>query len=302
MGMGRHIFWRIAAVIAAFCIASVWAPRAAADTVMLRVVQDWRQGHITFELQEPLAPYLERGTRANAPYAANHKWRSNFGAIIERVLAQIAVNRDETLAVRLLSQEGGHTALQDALQLVVQNYSGLSSDFNRVRGSYDIKIYPNVLSLLVLPSSQRTVAIHPNWVASNEYSGVVIVATQELPIHGKDVQGFARAVLLPTIYDTQLRTVMEVSMVDLDIVRKQGMVAYDSVYNVEEWVSRVGRNPLIAYAHSLHSTQGGDIIIDTRDANRILVRATNRQLIREGRVLIVINTIKLENTLTIEYN
>ena len=302
MGMGRHIFWRIAVATVVLFVAGVWVPRVAADTTVVRVVQDWRQGHITFELQEPLAPYLERGTRANAPYAANQKWRSNFGAIIELVLAQIALNTDETLATRLLSRESGHMVLQSVQQLVVQSYSGLSSDFNHVRGSYGIKIYPDVLSLLALPSGRMTVAIHPNWVASNDYSGVVIVAAQELPIHGKDAQGFARAVIFPTIYDTQLRTVMEVSMVDLDVVHKQGMVAYDSVYNAEEWISRVGRNPLIAYAHSLHSIQGGDIIIDTRDANKVLVRAANRQLIREGRVLIVINTIKSENTLTIEHN
>ena len=296
--MGRHIFWRIV-IGAAMLFAGSWV---AADTAVLRVAQDWRQGHITFELQEPLAPYLERGTWADAPYAANQKWRSDFVTIVRRVLAEVTINRDETLVARLLNQENRHTVMQDVVQLVVQSYSGLSSDFNHVRGSYDIKIYPDMLSLLMLPSSRRAVTVHPNWVASDDYSGIVIVAMRELPIHGTDTQGFARAMIFPTIYDTQLRTVMEAAMVDLDVVRRQGMVAYDSTYNTEEWVSRVGRNPLVTYAHSLHSTQGGDIIIDTGDANRILVRAANRKLIREGRVLIVINTIKSENILTIEYN
>ncbi|MDR1306968.1 MAG: polymerase [Treponema sp.] len=135
---------------------------------------------------------------------------------------------------------------------------------------------------------------------ADNYTGVIVIADETLPVHGKQTGALVRPCLFPKIWDSAMNLIYERNMIDPGYA---GMVRYavrDAVTAPspsgldEALVSLVGTNPLRIMARSVFGAVPTDPVIDREDALLILSTENNRRLLREGRVALILNRETLQ--------
>ena len=131
----------------------------------------------------------------------------------------------------------------------------------------------------------RTVlGFHP----SRSFTGVLIFVAGELPARAKLGDRPLQPALLPTVYDADLDIVYSSTMVAPEALRRWGMVRYAQRLDDTSYLPRIGVLPLQVMARGLYGELDTDIIIPNQAARTLLADPTNHQLLREGRVVVVI--------------
>lgn len=215
--------------------------------------------------------------------------------LIRPYLLSIPVDSSTTLG-DLLTQ--GEFSLQrtDTISLSARKIPPtLSLDLTVMSSQYTLNL--NKLSAALIrhsrPKDTMRVLI-PTPVAS--YTGIIIIANEALPIHGRNTSSFTLPCIFPKIWDTSMNLIYERNMVDPEIV--DTMVKYvppESIFRPtpsgleENLATLVGPNPLRIIARGVFGLRPTDPIIDLEDALLIISSEDNRRLLREGRVAIVIN-------------
>ncbi|GHT78995.1 hypothetical protein FACS1894130_06630 [Spirochaetia bacterium] len=137
------------------------------------------------------------------------------------------------------------------------------------------------------------------------YSGIVIIANEELPIHGRYTRAFVEPCLFPKVWDTEMDLIYERNVLDPELTRKT-LVHYApeaAIFQATpsgltpELAAVVGDNPLRIIARGVFGIRPTDLIIDKDDALVILSSEVNRQLLREGKVAIVLSDRVLRDEL-----
>jgi len=173
----------------------------------------------------------------------------------------------------------------------------LSPDLSSIFARYTIKLTGISAELIHHSRPQRINApLIPTHVKN--YSGIVIIADENLPVHGKSTSALALPCLFPKIWDSDMNLVFERNMIDPQTGRDAGLVGYvnrDSIMKDvpsslnENLIKRVGETPLLIMARGLFGAVPTDPIIDKEDALLILSNENNRRLLTEGRIAIVLD-------------
>jgi hypothetical protein len=127
---------------------------------------------------------------------------------------------------------------------------------------------------------------------ARSFTGLVILARGEFPSHGKDLRERIRPALLPRLYDEDMNPVLSAEMCDPQALRKWGVAAY--AYSGEEaaleaFRDRIGDLPLRTMARGVFGRKATDILLSAEVTRQLLTRQRNRDLLREGRILIIID-------------
>lgn len=167
--------------------------------------------------------------------------------------------------------------------------------------------YPMVADSLPLPAGRplidlfvshtrttmpRTVlGFHP----SRAFTGVLIYVAGQLPARAKLGDRPLQPALLPTVYDADLDIVYSSTMVAPEVLRRWGMVRYAQRLDDLSYLPRIGVLPMQVMARGLYGELDTDIIISSQAARRMLADPANHQLLREGRVVVVVATDDADN-------
>ena len=130
-------------------------------------------------------------------------------------------------------------------------------------------------------------------VPSRAYSGIIIDARGKLPVHGEFVQGDVNACFFPTIWDENMNIIYEKNKADAGFIKNQGLVAYDYSNNTQRYAQRIGNDPLYIRATEVFGINRTDPVIKRSDALKILTVPENVQLLKEGKVVILLDQEKL---------
>ena len=178
----------------------------------------------------------------------------------------------------------------------------LSVDLTRMIGRYTIPM-ERISALLI----RHRRAIEPARplipVQTADYTGIIIIAEEELPVHGRNSRSYAVPSLFPKIWDTNLNLIYERNMLEpLSGGREAIMVRYtlpESIFRPTpsgldgDLAALLGPYPLRILAQGIYGANLTDLIIDREDALKILSSENNRRLLREGRVALVLNPASL---------
>jgi len=160
---------------------------------------------------------------------------------------------------------------------------------------------------LVRHSRART--IHPPLIPTpvRDYTGIIIIADEELPVHGRYTAALAVPCLFPKIWDSEMNQLYARDAVDPDLLRATtAFVSYISRESImraapsamdPDLIARVGDKPLRIMARGLFGAVPTDPIIDREDAMLILSSENNRRLLREGRIVIVLEKKQLTKSI-----
>jgi hypothetical protein len=169
--------------------------------------------------------------------------------------------------------------------------SSFSKDMRKFLATYGIGL--DAISAPFL-SGARPTSIRPPLEErpSREYSGIVVYAKGSLPVHGERVDGTAAPCLFPRIYDEGMNLVLDRSVVVPEVLSTAGPsggeLGYASALGVEAG-ARVGGDPMRIMAKELFGDARCDFVISRDDALRILSEPGNRELLRQGKVVVVLD-------------
>ena len=157
----------------------------------------------------------------------------------------------------------------------------------------------NISSRQVLHKIPYMPKIPIEQTASRPYTGIIIDARGNLPVHGEFISEQAEPCLCPKIWDGDMSLLYERNMVDPGILREQGLVGYGSFSSVEAYADRVGKAPLYIAAKEIFGLYRTDPVISHKDALKILSVEENRELLKQGKIVILIDKDKLAHAVSV---
>jgi hypothetical protein len=170
----------------------------------------------------------------------------------------------------------------------------LSPDMMNMYSSYTITL-SGVSSALLKHERPAPVIRTLNPVSSGRYTGIIIIADSNLPVHG--MKGTARPVpcLFPKIWDSEMNLIYNRNMMES---RDNSMVRYYPIQNIfqnnpsglsAELREFVGERPLRIFARGVFGINPTDLIIDREDAMLIISSEANRDLLSKSKVAIILD-------------
>ncbi len=162
-----------------------------------------------------------------------------------------------------------------------------------VEREFEVPVFPDFVRLFMeheIPFRMEEVI---SWIPTTEFTGIVIYAADQLQLRGTDRYEYPAPALLPEIYDEDLRPVLEQDMVDPEAGRRWGVMAYSADTNEDAWQDRIGSRPLRIVAREVYGIHPTDIIIGRDDANLILASKHNRELLKTGRILVILHPSRI---------
>ena len=256
---------------------------------------DWAKGELKVQAGFDLAP---AGIQLPAGrYMAEELLKEAYPHLVRPYLLSLRADSTSTIEDLVnrgeLSLEDLDTLCQEAEKIP----PSLSADLTRITGRFTIRM-EKVSTLL----TRHRRSLDPGKplipVPTADYTGIIIIADKELPVHGRRAQASVTPCVFPKIWDTDMNLVYERNM--LDPLWRGGtlMVRYTTAESVfrptpsgleGELADLAGPNPLRILAREVFGINPTDPVIDREDALKILSTENNRRLLREGRVVLVLN-------------
>jgi hypothetical protein len=170
----------------------------------------------------------------------------------------------------------------------------LSHDMLKMSALYTVSL-SGVSSALLRHIRPSAVARTLNPVSTARYTGIIIIASESLPVYGMRNSALPVPCLFPKIWDSEMNLIYERNMLQTGI---SAMVRYSPPGSIfqnnpsglsPELQDVVGDRPLRIYARGVFGIKPTDLIIDRSDALLIISSDENRRLLTEGKVAIILN-------------
>ncbi|MDR1104913.1 MAG: polymerase [Treponema sp.] len=178
----------------------------------------------------------------------------------------------------------------------------LSADLSTMLSRYFLSL--SGLSAELIRHSRQAEIPHALAAASvPAYTGIIIIAAEELPVHGTNRRERPLPCLFPKIWDTDMNLIYERNMLDPSLKTMVRYAPQSAVFRETpsglsgEIAGLVGANPLRILARGIFGKRPADCIIDREDSLVIISSESNRRLLSEGRVVIVLDDRDLKSPL-----
>lgn len=264
-------------------------------------VLDWEKMRIDAELSISLA---DAGIRL--PSGRTQAEEALFSGYFDSIQPLIlSISLDSSTVIGDLIDSGKiPPSLIDTLALQAERKPPrYSLDFSAISSSYTIDL-KNVGSQLAghIQAAPMARLVNPSPVA--DYTGIMVIAEGELPVHGRRVFSRLEPCLFPRIWDTEMNLIYDRTMTSpgwdsgFSMVHYTGMesVFENSPSGLSEDLRRVvGDKPLRIIARGVFGINPTDPVVDRADAVTILSSETNKRLLSEGRVAFIVpgDTLKM---------
>ena len=230
---------------------------------------------------------------------------NGYVKLIQPGILSLQVDSSSTIA-DLISR--GEMNLMDAEKLALEAWTvppALSPDMRSISASYTLHLGIIGSSLMrhKIPTPiMRTL----NPVSTQNFTGIIIIANQNLPAYGMRSSFMPVPCLFPKIWDTDMNLIFERNMLEPTDSLPIRYASESSIFRntpsglSPELLSLVGERPLRIFARGVFGIQPTDLIISSDDALLIISSAENRQLLSEGRIAIILDDSKLRSSFSLE--
>ncbi|MDR2102295.1 MAG: polymerase [Treponema sp.] len=230
---------------------------------------------------------------------------AEYPRLLRPGLLSLPVDSSETLGDLLARGEFSLPRLEALLGSARKVPPALSPDLGVLSASYTVSL-SQVSAALIRHRRPLEADRVLNPAAAAPYTGIVIIADEALPVHGRNTEALPLPCLFPKIWDTGMNLIYERNMMDSALAAERTIIRYVSAEGIlrptpsglsPELQDLVGTRPLRILAREVFGIRPTDPVIDREDALLILSSEDNRRLLREGRVAIVLNRGVLKNPL-----
>jgi hypothetical protein len=251
---------------------------------------NWTAGSLTMEVTRQLDASIPSTVRAKQD--AETDLEERLPKFLARAVAPLQVDSSHTLG-DLLGADPALFARFSALDLGARrDQLFLSQDFGSLIARYTLPLFGQQgMVVPLLPAQGTPLHRRLGYVPTRKFTGLLIYATGLLPEAGTGRMVAARPALFPRIWDEQMNLVLEKGMCSPDALARWGMVGYALRPEEDAATLRAGTLPLRLAARGVFGDSPTDIVIPTDGARQLLTLAENRELLREGRIVIVYDSL-----------
>jgi hypothetical protein len=138
-------------------------------------------------------------------------------------------------------------------------------------------------------------------VSAPAYTGIIIIASDKQPVHGTKNSALLHPCLFPKVWDSDMKLIFERNMYNQEsgpmahYFPLKGIFAGGPSGLSKEISAIVGEYPLRIFARGVFGMKPTDPIINPDDALLIMSTESNRNLLREGRLVIIVDDSVLKN-------
>ncbi len=147
----------------------------------------------------------------------------------------------------------------------------------------------NLGSLLVRHKTAYSTATPIDMIASRPYTGIIIDARGSYPVHGEYVSSNIYPCFFPMIWDEQMNVVYEKNSANPEIVKEMGLTGFHYSDDISNYDDRIGADPLYIKATQVYGRNRTDPVIKHADALKILTVPQNVELLKQGKVIILLD-------------
>ncbi len=218
--------------------------------------------------------------------------KSKMSQLIQPPLLALYTDSSSTLEDFVINEE---LSLDDVYHFIMNGYKTpdvFTSDASSLYSTNTLeidKIGKNLIKHKYGYSPEDPIDLVP----SRAYSGIIIDARGALPVHGEFIKEQTNACFFPTIWDENMNIIYEKNSADPEYVINNGLVSYDYSTNTDRYTDRVGTDPLYIKATEVYGINRTDPVIKRSDALKILTIDENVELLRQGKVVILLDQDKL---------
>jgi hypothetical protein len=268
--------------------ASTEAP-ASPSVYKTHVRIDWKERVLKLDVELDLAAAGLRMPEGRLD--AERMLDRDIGGLEKDAVFAIQVDSHRTIGDAIEDGSFETDRLIELVGIIRTETSSFSKDMRFFRATYALGL--ESLSSLFLNGGRPTPVRAPLEEKNGRaYSGIVIYAKGSLPVHGEGVEDKAKPCLFPRIYDSDMNLIFDKGIVAPAVLAQDGpsggVLGYAAGLGVEA-ETRVGGDPLRVIAKELFGDDRTDYIISREDALRILSGESNRELLRQGKVLVVLD-------------
>lgn len=241
---------------------------------------------------------------------ASFQIKSKMPPLIQPALLSLFENSEKNLSDTVIADE---LTLDQVYNFIMGGYKTpdvFTKDMAFLRTTNTVNVKD--LSKLLI---RHTYAYNPEkpieYVASRPYTGIIIDARGSYPVHGEYVSSEISPCFFPQIWDDQMNRIYEKNNADPAIVESMGLVGYHYSENEADYADRIGLDPLYIKATEVYGRNRTDPIIKHKDALKILTVPENVQLLKEGKIVVLLDKPNLiydisvpekDTTYYIQYN
>lgn len=261
-------------------------PAAAGEEIQFESRIDWRES--TFIIEARIDLSKQNSFIPLARSQSEQLVEQRLPITFRRTLADLIIDSYYTAGEMAADSPELVRAINNLTYKNTKTFSHISSNLQRFSVSYTYRFYPDIIDIFTFHNRPYNPPRVLSYVPTAAFTGIIIYMKDIFPVHGeRGLETGLRPCLFPKIYDEDMNLIYEKGMVDPDVLRKWGMVAYTDSLDLREFRDRVGASPLRVLGRGIFGKNYSDIIIDTQTAQKILFHPENRKLLTEGKVLII---------------
>ena len=210
----------------------------------------------------------------------------------------LSIYVDDTKKLEDLVLEG--TITLESLTRIIDNSRQTPPYFvdasSQLMTTHTINLH-DISALLVRHKTPYTQEKPIDSIASRAYTGIVIDARGLLPVQGEpQVSSQVVPCMFPRIWNEDMTLVYERNMVLPDVAKKDGIVDYLNIRTPSKKTERAGRDPLWISAKKVYGVNRCDPVISYDDYLRIATVPANLELLKQGKVVILLDEETLSGT------
>jgi hypothetical protein len=181
----------------------------------------------------------------------------------------------------------------------------LSPDLQSLQSAYTLSL-AGLSAALVRHSRPAEIPRTLSPVPTAAYTGIIIIASESLPVHGRKSAALTLPCVFPKIWDTDMNLIFERNMLQNTSAPMVRYAAAKTIFRPgpsglsPDITAITGERPLRIFARGVFGQYPTDPVIDRDDALLIISSEENRRLLREGRVLIILDDSTLNSPLLVE--
>jgi hypothetical protein len=279
---------RVLVLVALFVIAAIALP---AQETRVTAEVDWTSGTLTVIISRDVP-----AGGANRPAAAARVQtgiRNDAASLIADELKDLSYDSYYGIEGFLGENEEAMIGLMSAARTATATGTRAATDLRSVEATYQLDLYAGLASALVTHEEAVPLQRRLGWVPADEYTGVLIYAAEPLPHIDTGRETDLVPVLFPDLYYREeggVHPLAETRNVLPEYLVRWGAIGYTTDPYATGLSERIGDNPMRIMAIGLFGRQPADPVIRATDAWQLLALESNRRLLAEGRVVVIISS------------
>ena len=258
----------------------------AQEEIQIRTEVDWK--NMIFQL-DMTAPIEAETSQPTGRYKTEQFILRQTPVVSGEVLLPLVVDSWNTVGDLVSSDPVLLRKLESLSRVMKKIFTTATADRKFLTVRYELPLFPSMAELLIKHEKPYSYPLNPVYMPNSDFTGIVIYAGEALPWHGTNGEtAELTPCLFPRFFDRHLNEIHSVELTDPAAISLWGNAGYTYSSNISQISSRVGVYPLRTMARAVYGKNRTDLILPDDAVKRISSSAHNRELLQQGRVVIIL--------------